>query len=81
MTSQNPAGPLRDIVIMASILEKEAHNYTDRSVIAGVLWRRIKIGMALQVDAAFLYQPRLHYVRSDKSGFGQQGRSVQHLCA
>lgn len=47
--------PLRDIVIMASILEKEAHNYTDRQMIAGVLWRRIKIGMALQVDAAFLY--------------------------
>ena len=27
----------------------------DRQMIAGVLWRRIKIGMALQVDAAFLY--------------------------
>ncbi|HWO07198.1 MAG TPA: endolytic transglycosylase MltG [Candidatus Paceibacterota bacterium] len=46
---------LNDIVIMASLLEKEAHNYTDRRRIAGVLWRRIRINMALQVDAAFLY--------------------------
>lgn len=47
--------PLKDIVIMASILEKEAHTYQDRQMISGVLWRRLKIDMALQVDAAFLY--------------------------
>lgn len=47
--------PLRDIVIMASILEKEAFDHEDRRKIAGVLWRRIEIDMALQVDAAFLY--------------------------
>jgi UPF0755 protein len=47
--------PLNDIVIMASILEKEARIYEDRQKIAGVLWRRLKIDMALQVDAAFLY--------------------------
>lgn len=47
--------PLKDIVIMASILEKEAFAHDDRRMIAGVLWRRIKIDMALQVDAAFLY--------------------------
>jgi UPF0755 protein len=46
---------LNEIVIMASILEKEAHTYHDRQMISGVLWRRIKIDMALQVDAAFLY--------------------------
>lgn len=47
--------PLREVVIMASILEKEAFDHTDRRKIAGVLWRRLKIDMALQVDAAFLY--------------------------
>jgi UPF0755 protein len=47
--------PLREVVIMASILEKEAFSHEDRRKIAGVLWRRIKIDMALQVDAAFLY--------------------------
>lgn len=47
--------PLRDVVILASILEKEAHNHEDRRMIAGVLWRRLRINMPLQVDAAFLY--------------------------
>lgn len=47
--------PIRDVVIMASLLEKEARNFQDRRMISGVLWRRIKIDMALQVDAAFLY--------------------------
>lgn len=46
---------LEDIVIMASILEREARKYEDRRLIAGVLWRRIKKGMALQADATFLY--------------------------
>ena len=43
---------LEDIVIMASILEREAHTTKDRRMIAGVLWKRIDIGMPLQVDAA-----------------------------
>ena len=46
---------LEDIVIMASILEREAHTTKDRRMIAGVLWKRIDIGMPLQVDAVFLY--------------------------
>lgn len=46
---------LRDIVIMASLLEREARNTEDRRRIAGVLWNRIDRDMLLQVDAAFLY--------------------------
>lgn len=46
---------LSDIVIMASLLEREARNTKDRRMIAGVLWNRIDRGMLLQVDAAFLY--------------------------
>ncbi len=46
---------LSEIVTMASILEKEAYNTTDRRLIAGVLWHRIALGMPLQVDAAFAY--------------------------
>ncbi len=41
-----------DIVTMASILEKEANNPTDYKLVAGILWKRLEIGMALQVDAA-----------------------------
>ena len=46
---------LSDVVIMASILEREAYNTQDRRMIAGVLWNRIARGMPLQVDATFAY--------------------------
>ncbi len=44
-----------DIVIMASLLEKEAKTFAEKQVIAGILWKRIAIGMPLQVDAVFGY--------------------------
>jgi UPF0755 protein len=47
--------PLPEVLTMASLLEKEANNTADRQKIAGVLWHRISIGMALQVDAVFPY--------------------------
>lgn len=37
---------------MASILEREAKGDQDREQISGILWKRLSIGMALQVDAA-----------------------------
>lgn len=43
----------REILTMASLLEKEASKAVDRQRIAGVLWHRIAIGMPLQVDAVF----------------------------
>ncbi len=46
---------LSDLVIMASLLEREARDTRDRQMIAGVLWNRLARGMPLQVDAAFLY--------------------------
>jgi len=42
----------KDIIIMASIVEKEAKGDNDRGIIAGILWNRISKNMALQVDAA-----------------------------
>jgi UPF0755 protein len=47
--------PLNEVVIMASLLEREARKSADRRMIAGVLWNRIEKNMLLQVDAAFLY--------------------------
>ena len=43
---------LSDIVIMASLIEKEARTDTDKYLVAGILWNRLKINMPLQVDAA-----------------------------
>lgn len=42
---------VREVITMASILEKEASGDADREIISGILWQRIKIGMPLQVDA------------------------------
>jgi len=45
-----------DIIIMASILEKEAtDNVEERAIISGILWKRIEKNIPLQVDAPFLY--------------------------
>ena len=41
----------KDIITMASIIEREASGDTDREYISGILWKRLSIGMALQVDA------------------------------
>ena len=47
---------LSDIVIMASIVEKEANNSLEtKRIIAGILWKRIKLNMLLQVDSPFIY--------------------------
>lgn len=45
----------RDVMIMASIVEKEANGNEDRAMIAGILWKRLDAGIPLQVDAPFLY--------------------------
>ncbi len=44
-----------DIIIMASILEEEARGEYQKRMVADILWKRIKINMPLQVDAAFSY--------------------------
>lgn len=47
--------PIDDIVIMASLLEREARKMHTKRTIAGILWKRLERGMPLQVDAAFVY--------------------------
>ena len=45
----------RDILIMASLIEGEARTSETRREISGILWRRMELGMLLQVDAVFPY--------------------------
>ncbi len=45
---------LAQIITMASIIEKESTD-GDRNAISGILWKRIKRNMPLQVDASFIY--------------------------
>jgi UPF0755 protein len=42
----------KDIIIMASIIEREAKGDADRGIISGILWNRIAKKMPLQVDSA-----------------------------
>ncbi len=51
----NKVRTFKEILTMASLLEEEATSSADRRMIAGVLWKRLDIGMALQVDAPFFY--------------------------
>lgn len=46
---------MEEIVIMASLLEREAIGLEDKRLVAGILWNRIEIDMPLQVDAVFGY--------------------------
>lgn len=47
--------PLAEILHMAAILEEEARTTETRKKIAGILWKRLKQNMPLQVDAVFPY--------------------------
>lgn len=45
-----------EIVIMASLIEKEATgNLSEKKIVSGILWKRIDEGMLLQIDAPFRY--------------------------
>ncbi len=47
---------LEDIIIMASIIEKEATgDLKEQRTISGILWKRLDEGKLLQIDAPFLY--------------------------
>lgn len=44
-----------EVIILASILEREARHDQSMALVAGILLKRLEIGMALQVDAPFEY--------------------------
>ena len=44
-----------DIVIMASMIEKEVITLDDKKIVAGILLRRMAIGMPLQLDSTVVY--------------------------
>ncbi len=53
IASQNKS--IFDIIIMASLIEKEVRTYEDMRKVSGLLWRRLEIGMPLQVDATIAF--------------------------
>jgi len=54
-------------LILASIIEKEVPFYEDRQIVAGILKKREKVGMALQVDASICYAKEVNNPMGDES--------------
>jgi UPF0755 protein len=46
---------LSDIVIMASLIERETKTGEERLIVAGILWKRLNANWPLQVDASVQY--------------------------
>lgn len=44
-----------EIITMASLIEKEVLTLSDKKLVSGILWKRLKTGMPLQVDATISY--------------------------
>lgn len=44
-----------EIIIIASLIEKEVRTPEDKKLVSGILWKRLKTGMPLQVDATITY--------------------------
>lgn len=44
-----------EIITMASLIEKEVKTKEDRELASGILWKRLKNGLPLQVDATISY--------------------------
>lgn len=47
--------PLKDALIIASLIEREAYDFSDMRYISGVIWNRLFSGMKLQIDATLQY--------------------------
>lgn len=47
--------PMEDVVIMASIIEDEVKTIEDKRIVAGIFWKRLKMGMPLQADSTLRY--------------------------
>lgn len=48
-----------EVIIMASLIEREVRTVQDKKLVSGILWKRLAVNMLLQVDAAMVtYQKK-----------------------
>lgn len=67
MAIKNSSHSTYEILTMASLIEKEVKNDADREIVSGILWKRFKEGMPLQVDATLVHiAGRQQIYESDK---------------
>lgn len=55
---------IHEIITLASIIEGEANKAEDRYLVSGVLYNRLEINMALQVDPTVAYAHGEHFTRT-----------------
>ncbi|MEN6355470.1 MAG: endolytic transglycosylase MltG [Armatimonadota bacterium] len=67
---QSFAEGLNKLLIVASMIEREAKVSKDRSLISAVLWNRLAKGMRLEVDATVTYSPGESTDNKDKIYYG-----------
>lgn len=69
-SSQLPPGPdsLHRVMTLASLVEKETPEPSERPLVAGVFARRLKIGMFLQCDPTVIYAMRVREHEGDPEG-------------
>jgi len=46
---------LFEIITVASMIEKEVKTLNDKKIVSGIIWKRLKLGMPLQIDATINY--------------------------
>jgi hypothetical protein len=61
--------PLRDTLIIASLIEREAYDFEDMRHISGIIWNRLFIDMRLQLDATLQYARGTDAVATTKRGW------------
>lgn len=79
----------RDIIIAASVVQKEAANNDEMQIVASVIYNRLKIGMKLQMDGTLNYGVYSHIkitperIRNDESSYNTykfQGLPKEAVC-
>jgi len=52
---KNQKKSIHEIITMASLVEKEIPDHNERKIVSGILWKRLKTSLPLQVDASIAF--------------------------
>lgn len=61
-----------NVIVMASILEKEAKTEKDMKLVAGIIQKRLSVGMPLEIDATVVYGACLRSYQLQVTNYNQK---------